>query len=130
MYVKLLFFMIFLHIIDDFYLQGILAKLKQKTWWEENAPDEKYKNDWFISLMAHAFSWTMMIHLPILYLGGITVKHILLSVGINMIVHAITDHLKCNAYKINLCQDQFIHLAQICITFIVYVNTVQPTRTF
>ncbi len=39
--------MIFCHIVDDYYLQGILAKMKQKMWWKENAPDNiHYKYDY------------------------------------------------------------------------------------
>ena len=33
--IYILFAMIFAHIVDDFYLQGILAKMKQKDWWEK-----------------------------------------------------------------------------------------------
>ena len=29
----MLLFMVFLHIVDDYYLQGILASMKQKQWW-------------------------------------------------------------------------------------------------
>ena len=56
--------MIFAHIVDDYYLQGVLAKMKQKSWWEQNAPDEKYKNDYKIALMCHAWSWAIMITIP------------------------------------------------------------------
>ena len=34
----MLLLMIFLHIVDDYYLQGILASMKQRGWWEKNAP--------------------------------------------------------------------------------------------
>lgn len=37
--------MIFLHIVDDYYLQGILVSMKQKSWWEENAPQRLYKSE-------------------------------------------------------------------------------------
>lgn len=33
----LLLLMIFLHIVDDYYLQGILASMKQKEWWNKAA---------------------------------------------------------------------------------------------
>ena len=48
MYLKiiLLLGMLFCHIVDDYYLQGWLASAKQKSWWEKNAPDELYKNDY------------------------------------------------------------------------------------
>ena len=39
----LLFAMLFLYIVDDYYLQGILASMKQKKWWKENAPDKLYE---------------------------------------------------------------------------------------
>ena len=64
MKIFILFSMIFCHIVDDFYLQGCLAKFKQKKWWQENYPNELYRNDWIISLLIHAFSWTFMIMLP------------------------------------------------------------------
>ena len=38
--------MIFCHIVDDYYLQGKLASMKQKSWWEKNAPDRLYKYDY------------------------------------------------------------------------------------
>lgn len=57
--------MIFCHIVDDFYLQGILAQIKQKNWWKENYPDQMYRQDYLVALMLHSFSWTFMIHLPL-----------------------------------------------------------------
>ena len=41
----ILFVMVFGHIVDDYYLQGILASMKQKSWWKENAPDKMYEKD-------------------------------------------------------------------------------------
>lgn len=58
----LLFSMLFFHLFDDYKLQGILANMKQRSWWEKNAPDDLYKNDYIIALIEHAFSWTFMIH--------------------------------------------------------------------
>jgi hypothetical protein len=111
--------MIFMHIVDDYYLQGVLAKMKQRSWWKENAPDEMYEDDWLVALIMHAFSWTFCIMLPIFlavdfYINGYT----LLLFGANVVVHAITDHFKANAKKINLVTDQTIHIMQILITLI------------
>lgn len=39
----LLLLMIFLHIVDDYYLQGILASMKQKEWWHKTAPEKMYR---------------------------------------------------------------------------------------
>ena len=38
----------------------------------------------------------------------------------NIIIHMITDNMKANKKKINLIQDQLIHLAQIVVTFLVF----------
>ena len=48
--------MIFLHIVDDFKLQGLLAQFKQKQWWEDFAPESMYVYDYIMSLLIHSFS--------------------------------------------------------------------------
>ena len=60
----MLILMFFLHIVDDFYLQGILAKLKQIGWWKKNAPNPLYRYDYIVGLVVHSFSWAFMIMLP------------------------------------------------------------------
>ena len=58
--------MVFFHIIDDYKLQGILASMKQKKWWEEQKEYiEKYQYDYIWALITHSFSWSFMIMLPI-----------------------------------------------------------------
>ena len=59
-----LIFMIFCHVVDDYYLQGILAKMKQQKFWEGS--DKKYRKDYIMALYMHEFSWTFMIMLPVL----------------------------------------------------------------
>lgn len=59
----LLLGMLFLHLVDDYYLQGWLASAKQKSWWEKNSPDKLYSHDYIMALCEHAFSWTFMIML-------------------------------------------------------------------
>lgn len=114
-----LLFMIFFHIVDDYYLQGVLAKMKQREWWKENAPKSLYKYDWIIALVMHAFSWTFMIMLPIFYNVSFSLSPLLVVMFfVNVIIHGITDHLKANALKINLIEDQLIHISQISATFI------------
>ena len=61
----LLLLMIFLHIVDDYYLQGILASMKQKEWWHKAAPEKMYRYDYIVALIMHGFSWAFMIMLPI-----------------------------------------------------------------
>ena len=116
--------MIFMHIVDDYYLQGILASMKQKKWWKQNAPDNKYRNDYIAALIAHSFSWSFLICSPWTYLalttGIINQYEILPIVFINTIIHAIVDNAKANKLIINLVIDQTIHLIQIIITFIIF----------
>lgn len=116
----ILFVMIFAHIVDDYYLQGILASLKQKTWWEnQKSYKPMYKYDYIVALIMHAFSWSFMISLPILYLGF--TKWISVAIILNTIIHGIVDDLKANKHKINLIVDQSIHIIQIVITWILMV---------
>lgn len=110
--------MIFCHIVDDYYLQGKLALMKQKQWWIQNAPDDMYKYDYVMALFMHSFSWAFMIMLvPTLYviLFGGTLNPILF-IG-NILVHMATDDMKANKKEINLIQDQCIHLGQIFWTW-------------
>ena len=109
--------MIFCHVIADYNLQGWLASAKQKSYWEENAPDQMYKHDYICALIMHSFSWTFMIMLPLMYAVGFKVNSFLLFLFIsNIIMHAITDNFKANTKVINLWQDQSIHMYQIVIT--------------
>lgn len=110
--------MIFLHIFDDYYLQGTLANLKQRKWWQEHYPSDLYKYDYIIALITHAFSWTFMVMLPIAFnvkfqvCGWFFVYFVL-----NLIVHAVVDHIKANLLRINLITDQAIHIVQIIFTW-------------
>lgn len=106
--------MIFCHIVDDYYLQGWLASAKQRSWWEQNAPDKLYKHDYIAALFMHSFSWSFMIMLvPTLYtviFGGSWYP--ILFIG-NVGLHMLVDDMKANKKKINLIQDQSIHMCQI-----------------
>ena len=109
--------MIFLHIVDDYYMQGVLSNMKQRQWWEQNAPQKMYRYDYIWALLMHSFSWSFMIMLPAAILAkfAVTDVWVLLFVA-NMAAHAIVDQMKANDGLINLWKDQLIHLAQIFIT--------------
>lgn len=117
MNINILLIMFFLHIVDDYYLQaqGVLASLKQKSWWEKNAPDKKYRFDYLVALFMHSFSWTFMIMLPIVLSSNIPIWLFV----INVLIHGTVDHLKANLKKINLVTDQLIHVLQIVLTWLI-----------
>ena len=109
--------MLYMHIIDDYVLQGILAQMKCKSWWKKNYPDELYKNDYLIALHMHSFSWAFSIMLPvaIYYKFNIDISFVIM-LFVNTIIHEFIDDLKANKKTINLCVDQMVHVMQIIIT--------------
>lgn len=121
------FAMIFLHIVDDYYLQGCLSNMKQKSFWEEHHPEDMYKDDFLIALVLHAFSWTFSIHIPIMYLllkNNYTGKQLMIFATlfiVNVVIHSIVDHFKANKKTINLTTDQLIHIGQIFVSFVTYL---------
>jgi hypothetical protein len=115
--------MIFLHIIDDYVLQApCLCDLKQKSFWEKNAPQKLYENDYLCALLMHGLSWSFMIMLPIAVAINFNVDiNFFLMFIINAVFHAAVDDLKANKYRINLWTDQSAHLAQIVGTLVLYI---------
>ena len=118
--------MILCHIIDDYYLQGILAQMKQKEWWEKNAPNHMYKYDYLMALFVHSFSWAFAIMLPtVLYeMADRTLPYIYFILFVlNAMIHMLIDNEKANRKTINLIQDQCLHIVQIIISWfcIVYI---------
>ncbi len=119
----LLICMIFCHILDDYCLQGILASMKQKSWWKEHAPDKMYEYDYIAALIAHAFSWAFMIQLPILIYMRFNVDWVYFVMFIlNVVGHACVDHMKANQRRINLIQDQKYHLLQIFTSALTFAS--------
>lgn len=124
--IVVLFCMIFCHLLDDYYLQGWLASAKQKKWWEKNNPDPLYKHDYIMALIEHAFSWTFMIHVPVIaYMLSNKTTYpagLIMIFCANWIIHAFTDHAKSNLHWINLIHDQCIHFMQIILTWAIYMT--------
>ena len=114
--------MIFCHIVDDYYLQGWLASAKQRIWWENNAPDKMYRDDYMMALFMHSFSWTFMIMLVpmLLNINNLSILYVFVF-GINLLIHAVVDNAKANLKMLNLIQDQLIHLCQIYVTWLIFV---------
>lgn len=117
----ILLWMLFNHVLDDYWLQGILASMKQKSWWKENTNTEEYelyRYDYIMALIMHSISWTFMIMLPAAVSVNFKVNGIFLCVFIlNAAFHGLIDHLKANEKSINLVTDQSLHIIQILVTF-------------
>lgn len=118
-----LFLMIFAHIFDDYYMQGILASMKQKAWWKENAPYAMYRFDYIAALIAHSFSWAFMIMLPIALVHYSSIDPLAYGIALlaNMAIHTIIDDMKANKKKINLIVDQSAHMVQILVTWLCFM---------
>ena len=119
MFIKILLFMILLHIIYDFVLQPIsLSNLKQKKWWKkQEGYSDKYKDDYKVALAIHSISWSIMIHIPLVIMfPSLGQLALLISFIVNAVIHYYIDDLKANKLKINLFEDQMVHFWQICTT--------------
>lgn len=128
MEIFILFCMIFMHIFDNYYLQGVLAQMKQKSWWVTHCPSpedapELYANDYKVALAMHAFSWAFMISLPcVLYLlatgAGVGGAYFFMLL-MNAMFHYVVDDMKANWGTINLHTDQTAHLIQVAVTWMI-----------
>lgn len=116
--------MIFCHVVADYNQQGILSKMKQRSWWREHTTNKLFDNDYKMALFMHSFAWSFIVEIPLSYLAftqhnihlaWITVIFYIL----NTFIHYRVDDLKANQKTINLSEDQSIHLVQILITWIV-----------
>lgn len=117
--VYVLLAMLFFHVLDDFCLQSCwLVNGKQRSWWEENAPNPLYKNDYLMALFMHAFSWTFSVTIPLVVaIHANFTPAFWVAFVLNVICHARIDHIKANKKTINLIQDQLCHLIQIGLTW-------------
>lgn len=110
--------MLLLHFIADFVFQSVRdANLKQKKWWEEATKDmankEIYRYDWIAGMACHCLLWSLMVCLPFV------ARPIYLPMAIaQAIIHFWIDDRKANRFKINLIEDQLLHLVQIVGTWL------------
>lgn len=130
--------MVFLHVVADYNLQGILASMKQKTWWGKqvkNLGQSMYKNDYKAALAAHCFEWSFCIMIPCLVsvytryeeFDISTIKNVVLYLLVlfaNVFGHYAIDDVKANEKRINLVDDQILHMVQIALTWIFMTITV------
>lgn len=116
--------MLFLHIVDDFFLQAAwLSNGKQRKWWQLHASDPLYKHDYIMALAMHSLSWSFMIMIPVSWSKNFDVDALFaLMFFANALIHGIIDHVKANEYKLNLIQDQMIHMIQIMVTVAIFIR--------
>ena len=136
----ILFLMLLMHYIEDFHLQGCLANLKQKKWWEKQMSNNDmhshytlehsiYKNDYKMSLFAHSIENALFVMLPLIvdmlisefthYLQNTWIFFIPSTILICLSHYGIDDE-KANKMEINLVQDQLYHLCVILLIFLSY----------
>mgnify|MGYP004653094531 CR=1 FL=1 len=122
----LLVAMIWCHLDNDFRKQGILASMKQKSWWEQqDGYNDMYKHDYIAALWTHAIWWGIELHIPVIayiwYKGQLTPAHIWLLVTVmvaQIMIHKSIDDAKANQKLINLIIDQALHVFQILTSFV------------
>ena len=121
--------MAFCHVIEDFHIQGILADLKQRMWWKNNVTEKafghRYDNDYLAALLIHGFEWSFIVHIPLMYFVGFNTV-VLASLCCNALLHAFIDDLKCNRLRINLIQDQLLHIVQISTSLLIIWGVLGP----
>jgi hypothetical protein len=118
--IKLLLLMVLMHIVDDYYLQGKLALMKQKSWWKKQEGYKSlYKDDYKMALLMHSMSWSIMILLPAIFILNTNQYALLAIFIINTFIHYHIDDLKANKLKINLMFDQTIHIMQVITTWVI-----------
>lgn len=114
-----------LHLIADFSLQGILADMKRKVWWDNHTNSynrAKYKNDYQIAMLCHALMWSLVTFFPLAFVVN---KYAFSCIVVwNAWIHGTIDHFKANALKLNLVEDQTFHVLQIIITILVVYHFV------
>ena len=122
MLIMTLYSMFFFHVLDDFHLQGILASMKQKAWWQKNAPQPLYRHDYKAALIIHSISWAMLIMAPICwaYVDDVNPLMYTAALIINAAVHAFVDDQKANKHTISLIANQAVHAVQIILTWIIF----------
>ena len=123
--ILLLVLMVALHTIEDFHVQGIMAQMKQRSWWVNNAPSPKYRYDHLPVILLHGLEWAVFVSLPLMWASDWSLPDWFCALIAAMgLVHSVIDHLKANMLKINLVQGQALHMVQIAIIWIAYIMVV------
>lgn len=122
--------MVWAHTWADYVLQhACLHELKCKSWWQEHANQQRYRNDYKVALLMHCIQWTGAVLAPIaaiiIFCYDINTPMIgllfLAAFVSNTIGHYYLDDAKANRYMTNLIEDQVWHMVQVVITWGVFL---------
>jgi len=129
--IKLFLLVLLLHFIADFNLQlgAGLDKFKSVDWWRKimgetiwGTADEqfrKYKHDYKVAMAIHSVVWALVTFAPCIWLCT-SAKAMLSILAVNAVAHYYIDNLKANRYRLNLVQDQILHLLQVGASFFAF----------
>ena len=109
-------FMVLMHLVADYTLQGWLENGKQVSWWRDlfkGSKLDKYRHDYIVALACHSFYWSIMVCSPF-YADPL----FSLMVVSHATIHGVVDDMKANRGILNLVQDQAIHLIQIVMIYV------------
>ena len=115
-----------LHLLADFTLQGWFANGKQRAWWEQQCAEHgvdfsKYRYDYICALVSHSFFWAAVTFLPMIVMTNWPYDWLaVVFLTVQVIVHAVVDDLKANKFKLNLVQDQLVHVLQVAVAAAIY----------
>lgn len=108
----LLTLMLLMHIIEDFHVQGRMADMKQRSFWEPYG--EMYGNDHKVVLLLHGFEWAVFVSIPLFLFADVHWSYFAVMVSM-AVCHAMIDDAKCNGRTLNLVEDQTAHVMQVIV---------------
>jgi hypothetical protein len=113
---------LFMHVLDDYGLQGVWHSMKQKTW---VGNEDELKHPPVLgaipALLCHALSWSFMTMLPLAYYYHFNVNiFFVLFFFANTCWHAIIQNNKPYAKGVSFVTEQAFHIVQILVTLAFY----------
>lgn len=115
-------FMIFAHIVADFYIHGVVNSAMSKDWWLRNQPGIRNRYDYIVFVVLHSIFWTFSILFPIAYKLNFAFSWFYtIAFVLNAVLHGFADNIRINHKEINLIVQEIVHLWQITLTYLLFV---------
>ena len=118
--------MLGLHIVDMFGLNLLSLKMASgKSWYTPGLTLKRSKPDSIIPLLTQGFSWSILVHVPIialLIIENINPPTVLIFITVILqgLVHAYISNENASFRKLNFVENQILHLVQIISIFIIF----------